>query len=159
MNRRLNLAIILSACIASAHAQQVNPSVNTAHVEEGKLTDEETQYFKKLKAYNKEFIFTNKVRRYYTNNADSSSSSVVSQLIFDKVDNLIAVNGKPTDYMAFDVSFVASGLNGIIINYTYSAGRALTGDGSTALEARIVTKSVPLGELSPTIHHFRRPAS
>lgn len=133
MNRRLNFAIIFSACIASAHAQQANPSVNTTHVEVGKLTDEETQYFKKLKAYNKEFIFTNKVRRYYTNNADSSSSSVVNQLVFDKVDNLIAVNGKATDYMAYDISFVASGLNGIIINYTYSMGRALTGDGSAII--------------------------
>ena len=141
MNHRLSLAIIFSTCTSSVYAQQANPSVISAHVEEGKLTDEETQYFKKLKAYNKEFIFTNKVRRYYTNNADSSSSSVVNQLVFDKVDNLIAVNGKPTDYMAYDVSFVASGLNGIIINYTYSMGRALTGDGSAIINDQAVIET------------------
>lgn len=134
MSRILHLTTFLSlAATTSVSAQQAGSSIAPAQMEVGKLTAEEVKYFRKLKSFNKEFIFTNKVIRLYATNADSSTTSTVSQLIFDKVDNFITVNGQATDYIFYNVSFVDSALNGIIVNYNYSMGRAFTGDGSAII--------------------------
>ena len=142
MSRILRFATFLSlASATSVCAQQASSSNAPAQMEEGKLTADEVKYFRKLKSFNKEFIFTNKVRRFYATNADSSTTSIVSQLIFDKDEMFIAVNGQSTEYIAYDVSFVDSAVGGILVSYTFSAGRGFTGDGSAIINDQSVVET------------------